>query len=234
MNTHPIEAILFDMDGVIIDTHAAVTAFWFDLATRYAVSLTEEDFARHVYGCTADHTLDTLFPMITTTERSILYREIEDYERNQTYHAMPGALDLLRQLQAHGIPTALVTSGARWKVETVSAQLGLDGLFTTVVTSDMIQHSKPHPQGYQTAAARLGRPAHHCVVFEDAVSGIQAGCAAGARCIGVSAHQDNELRDAGAWCVVPTLAGVRVTIGANHGAVLEAAGAFRLPLVTSA
>jgi beta-phosphoglucomutase-like phosphatase (HAD superfamily) len=61
------EAILFDMDGVIVDTYQSVTEFWQNLAQAYQVHLTQADFNQHVYGCPADHTLDVLFPHLNAS-----------------------------------------------------------------------------------------------------------------------------------------------------------------------
>lgn len=224
MSRTPYEAFLFDMDGVIIDTQEAVRSFWLALADKYGIALTPIDFTRHIYGCAANHTLDALFPMIADRERESLHAEMMDYEINQPYTALPGALALLHTLQAHGIPTALVTSGAQFKVKAVSEQLALDGLFSVTVTADSIRHSKPHPEGYLKAAQRLGKSAQRCIVFEDALSGVEAACAAGALCIGVSDAADTGLlRQAGAACVVPNLTHIRINAsnGQHHLQITE-------------
>lgn len=233
MNKAPFRAVLFDMDGVIIDTQSAVDAFWLNLANAHNIALSSSDFTRHIYGCSANHTLDALFPMLSRTEREELHATMADYEVNQTYQAVPGALALLRVLKDHVIPTALVTSGADFKVRAVSAQLQLEGLFTTEVTSNAIHHSKPHPEGYLTAAARLGIPAQQCIVIEDALSGIEAGRAAGALCIGVSGPEGAEqLRQAGASSILPDLAGLQVkTIDGQL--TLQVNGTTSLPLAVT-
>ncbi len=205
------EAVLFDMDGVIVDTTQSVTAFWLRLAARHGLALGEADFARHIYGCAATHTLDALFPRLTAQEREAVLAEMAEYEMHLRYTGVRGAVPFLRALRARGVPTALVTSGARWKVEAVTGQLHIGGLFAAFVTAEDIQHSKPHPEPYLLAAQKLGKPAAHCLVFEDSISGVQAAVAAGALCIGVRpVAMAAPLYQAGARFVVPDFSAARL------------------------
>ena len=116
-------AVLFDMDGVVIDSHDAVTHFWLALAERHHITITGEMFKQHIYGCTFDYTLDTLFGTLTDDDRKAAVDFQYVYENEQlVYKAMPGALALLRRLQGR-IPVALVTSGDRPKTSTVFLSL---------------------------------------------------------------------------------------------------------------
>jgi HAD superfamily hydrolase (TIGR01509 family) len=206
------EALLFDMDGVIIDTHQSVTAFWQDAAEKYQVRLTQADFSQHVYGCPATHTLDALFPHLSTDERRSILERMLMYETNLTYTEVKGAVAFLRSLRECGVPTALVTSGARWKVEAVATQIGLDGLFSAWVIESDIQKGKPDPECYLLGARRLQRAPERCIVFEDAISGVKAAVASGALCIGVQSPStpSHLLLQAGACCVVPDLTVTRL------------------------
>ena len=198
------QAILFDMDGVIVDTCQSVTEFWQNLAEAYQVHLTQVDFNQHVYGCPATHTLDVLFPHLNAGERQSVLTKMADYEINLTYTGVKGAAAFLRTLKKQGIPTALVTSGAQWKVNEVVHQLGLDGMFTAQVTAGDIQRGKPHPECYLLAAQYLQKPPEQCIVFEDSISGVQAAVASGALCIGVGpSSRTSPLLQAGACHVVP-------------------------------
>src|SRR5258708_7114052 len=123
------EAICFDMDGVIVNTQCTVTAFWQLLARAYALTLTQEDFERHIYGCVASHTLVSLFPFLSQSQREEVYINLEQYEQNAAYQEIPGAVALLRQLHAAHLPLALVTSAQRWKVARVLEQLSLEQIF---------------------------------------------------------------------------------------------------------
>jgi HAD superfamily hydrolase (TIGR01509 family) len=99
----------------------------------------------------------------------------------------PGALELLRELRDAGIPTALVTMSRRDMALDIVGALDFDG-FDLVVAGDDVQHAKPHPEPYLTAAARLGVDASACVALEDSEPGVASAVAAGARVIALPLH----------------------------------------------
>jgi HAD superfamily hydrolase (TIGR01509 family) len=207
-------AVLFDMDGVVIDTHAAVTTFWELIAARYQVELTQEIFDTAIYGRPCGATLDAVFPHVTPDERAAVFAEEQDFETSLTYTAMPGVIDLLGALRQGGIPTALVTSGEQWKVDEVMRQIGVRDLFTAYVTAEDIPQGKPHPACYVLGAQRLHMPAERCITFEDSISGVQAAVAAGTHCIGVRpARTAPALLAQGARCVIPDFIAVRLEHG---------------------
>jgi HAD superfamily hydrolase (TIGR01509 family) len=209
--SHPAAAaVFFDMDGVVIDTHTAVTRFWQNLARANGRELTPEDFADHVYGCTASHTLEELFPYLGPHHCAGTLASLRADESGQTYRAIPGVLALLHSLRSHTVPTALVTSGETYKVREVSRQLRLDGLFSAYVTADDIRLSKPDPECYLNAASRVGQEPAACLVFEDAVSGVEAARRAGMLCVGVQSSTllSTRLRSVGAWAVMPDFSDV--------------------------
>ncbi len=214
----PYEAILFDMDGVVIDTHDSVTEFWLALAAESQVELTQADFQQHIYGCPMNHTFDVLLPHLDVWQRQAIFARLKEYEVNLTYTEVPGVTALLQALKRLDVPTALVTSADHWKVKAVIDQLGLDNLFATLVTIADIRQGKPHPEGYLLAAHRLGKPPQHCLVFEDAVSGVKAAVAAGATCIGVRPSDTAPaLIEAGATYTIPDLTAVKVQATSGNG-----------------
>ncbi|HWQ79368.1 MAG TPA: HAD family phosphatase [Anaerovoracaceae bacterium] len=202
MSFGAFEAILFDLDGVIIDTNKSVTDFWQRLAGRCQKSLTKEDLKLYVYGCQAVLTLDRLFPELDDAERVSVLRSLEIYESAAEYKEIPGVIQFLKRLKENCVTTALVTSAEQWKVDIVVKQLHLEGLFDAYITADDTKNGKPKPDCYLIAASRLDKVPQNCVVFEDAVSGVRAAVAAGAYCIGVN-RDDRPLTDAGAIHVVP-------------------------------
>ncbi|MCC6617370.1 MAG: HAD family phosphatase [Anaerolineae bacterium] len=205
------EAILFDMDGVITDTEHTVTAFWERLAARHGVTITSSDWLQHIYGVPVLTTLAAVFPMVTAEETQTVFDELEAYELTIPYTEMPGAIEFLRALKAHGIPTAVVTSGDRWKLDEVMRQLGITGIFDVTVPVNDITRGKPHPDGYLLAAERLGKAPERCIVFEDSLPGVRAGVASGATCIGVRAPEyAPTLIDLGAAHVIANFSGVHV------------------------
>jgi HAD superfamily hydrolase (TIGR01509 family) len=229
-------AILFDLDGVVIDTHASVTQFWQGLAAEQGLELTPADFQQHIYGCPMNHTFDLLFSHLDEQQRQAVVERLYDYEIGQIYTAVPGVIPLLHALKQHDVPTALVTSADTWKVEEVARQLDLAGLFATHVTVGEIRRGKPHPDGYLLAAQRLQTPPHHCLVFEDAVSGVQAAVAAGAACVGVRPTGTAALVAAGAFHTIPNFTTVALQNSSNNGRpaslFLQLDMGLSLPLLT--
>jgi HAD superfamily hydrolase (TIGR01509 family) len=206
-----VEAVLFDMDGVVIDTQQSVTDFWLAFAAEQGVTLTADDFEDHIYGVPVAHTLRVLFPDLPFAGHIALRERTAAYESALAYSEVPGLTAFLRPLSAAGVPTALVTSGEPWKVAAMSGQLGLEGLFDAVITAADIRWGKPDPECYALAADQLGIPATRCVIFEDSVSGVQAAVAAGALCVGVqpSGRLAQRLVECGAWHVIPDFVRVR-------------------------
>ncbi len=212
-----MQAILFDMDGVVIDTQSAVYDFWQMIAGRYGVELTSSDYDTYIYGCPCRQTLDALFPNLTPTEREAVLAEERAYETSVTYKPMPGIVELLAAFREMHVPTALVTSGEMWKVDEVMRQLAFRDLFTVLVTAEDIPRGKPDPACYLLGAWRLHTSVDQCLVFEDSISGTQAAVAAGMCCIGVRpAHTAPALLAEGARSVIPDFTAVRL----DHGSLL--------------
>lgn len=209
------EAILMDMDGVLIDTQESIIAFWQWLASEHHVHLSQDDIDRHVSGRSAHHTITTLLSHLDEPERQVAYqaayRDLHAYEASLQYREVSGAIALLKEFKQHHIPVALVTGAGRWKASIVVQQLGLEALLTAQVTGDDVQQSKPAPDSFLLAAHRLGKQPQSCIVFEDAVNGVLAARAAQATCIGVQTTAPaNTLMTAGACCIIPDFNSVRV------------------------
>ncbi|ANZ35370.1 hypothetical protein BBK82_03975 [Lentzea guizhouensis] len=195
------EAVLFDMDGVVVDTEASVADFWQDLARSNGFSISAGDLDRHVYGRSALHTLRELFPMLPADRHHEVYELMRVNNETLHYSTIPGVLPLLGSLHTAGIPTALVTGAEPYKATAVLKQLGLQ--FDVTITAKDVEHGKPDPACYVLAAHRLGVPVERCIVFEDAVSGITSAVTAGATCIALAPpHRETDVRDAGAAAVV--------------------------------
>lgn len=205
------EAILFDLDGVVVDTKLAVAAFWQQIAANHGYEIASENLDQWVYGRPAHETLDGLFPRLSRSQKNAVLQVLQTAEQQEIYQGIPGVVALLRTLHAYRVPMALVTGAQRWKVEAVLAQLCLDEVFTVQVSAEDIGRGKPDPEGYLRAAHLLTYPASSCIVFEDAPAGVQAACAAGALCIGVREDATSfPLLASGARCVIPDFTMVTV------------------------
>ncbi|MFI6292810.1 HAD family hydrolase [Nonomuraea sp. NPDC050790] len=183
------EAVLFDMDGVVVDTEQSVTDFWQRLAGAEGYTLSGPELERHVFGHRADHTLRKLFPQIPASRYDEVYRSLRADQESLRYRAMPGARRVLAELGAAGVPLALVTGAQDWKAAEVLAQLDLRETFGVVICADDVSLGKPHPACYELAAERLDVATRSCLVFEDAVSGVSAAVSAGAACVALAVPQ---------------------------------------------
>ena len=206
--------LLFDLDGVLVDSTPAVARVW----AKWAIArgLDPEETVRQAHGRPSIATVRDILPDADYEKENelILRGEIEDTEG---VIALPGARELLSSLPRY--QWALVTSCAR---PLAQVRLKVAGLPTprNIVTCDDITNGKPDPEPYIKGAALLGVPASKCVVFEDAPAGIRAGKAAGALVIALpTTSPQAELEAAGADWVLPGYQNLFVT-RADHGSNL--------------
>jgi mannitol-1-/sugar-/sorbitol-6-phosphatase len=164
--------LLFDSDGVLVDSDASVRTAWTRWADQYGLGAGRVNDA--VHGRRSADTVAALLPaeQVRDALADIDRYEVEDAAR---VTALPGAADLLASLP--GGSWAVVTSAVTALATARLAAAGLP-LPEVLVTADAVERGKPEPEGYLTAAARLGIAPADCVVFEDAPSGIQAARAA--------------------------------------------------------
>ena len=173
-------AVLFDMDGTLVDSTAIVEQVWGEFAVRYDLDIAE--ILRTSHGVQAGDTVRRFAP--PGTDVVALTAELGAMERVRTEGivALPGAADLLRSLPADSV--ALVTSADRILADIRMGAAGL-AMPATAVTADLVTRGKPHPEGYLRAAELLGVDPADAVVFEDAPAGIAAGLAAGIRTVAI-------------------------------------------------
>ena len=173
-------AVLFDMDGTLVDSTTVVEQVWGEFAARYGLDFAE--ILRTSHGVQAADTVRRFAPAGADVEA--LTEELGAMERVRTAGivALPGAADLLRSLPAEAV--ALVTSADRTLADIRMEAAGL-AMPATAVTADLVTKGKPHPEGYLMAAGLLGVSPQDAAVFEDAPAGIAAGVAAGIRTVAV-------------------------------------------------
>lgn len=190
-------ALLFDMDGVLVDSTPAVARVWTAWATQHR--LDPDDVIRRAHGRPSIATIRELLPDGDhhAEDQAVEKAEIEDF---QDVVALPGTAQILSQLPAARF--AVVTSATR-ALAVVRIQAAGFAVPKYLVTASDIRHGKPHPEPYLRGAAILGISPADCVVIEDAPAGIQSGKAAGARVLALrTTATDDELHSAGAdWIV---------------------------------
>lgn len=205
-------AVVFDMDGVLVDSGAHHREAWRAMFRDVGVTPPPE-FWRVTIGRPADAAVALLVEGLDAAEaRRLAEVKRAHYARlaRRGAVAVAGAPGFIEALARLGVPRAVATSATRRDLDRVLAALGLRRRFEVVVTADDVRWGKPHPEVYLKAAAGLGVDPSACVVFEDAVVGVQAARAAGMRVIGVtSAHTGDELIDAGAERAIPDFEAVQ-------------------------
>ena len=205
MSAGPLRGVIFDMDGVLVDSHAVHRKAW---------SLFLETMGRRV----PEHELDFI---LDGRKRSDILRhflgncpeaELEEFGRRKDcifrqmrleVAPLPGVTRVVRELHLSGVALALATSASRSRAQSTMVDLGLLDCFQAVVTGEEVLLGKPDPSIYRLACNRMGIEPECLLAVEDAISGIRAAAGAGLRCIGVASHETPEsLTAAGAVYVL--------------------------------
>lgn len=208
-------AVVWDMDGVLVNSGEAHHAAWAALGNEIAARpFTHDDFLqtfgmanpdifRLTWGITDPADVATW-----SDRKEVLFRD-----QARALHPLPGAVELVRALREAGWRQAIGSSAPLANVTLLLDVLGLTGLLDAIVTGDDITRGKPDPQGFLLAFQRLGVPPTRGFVIEDAVAGVQAGKAAGARVIAVTTTRARaDLQAAGADQVVDQLTELQVPL----------------------
>ncbi len=185
--------VLFDLDGVLVDSTPAVARVWAWWAREHGFD--PEEVVKKAHGRPSITTIRELLPDAdhAAEDREVERREIADVEG---VIPLPGAMELLQALPLER--WAIVTSCTRALAHVRIAAAGLPKPNHLVTATD-VRHGKPHPEPYLKGAQILGIPADDCLVIEDAPAGIRAGKAAGARVLALrTTASDAELQQAGA------------------------------------
>ena len=183
VNISDFSAVLFDLDGVIVDTEGQYSLFWKQIGEEYMPGM--PDFALAIKGRTLTQIYDTYFP--DAADRAAITERLNTFERQMDFPYIVGAREFLEALQTQGVPTAIATSSNCDKMACLYARHPeIKNLVTAVLTAEDARRSKPAPDCYLAAAERLGADISNCIVFEDSPNGLAAGRASGAFVIGVS------------------------------------------------
>ncbi len=205
------EAIIFDMDGVVVDTKPTIEQFWQELAQQYGFKITPDVMEEYIHGCPTWLTFEKVFPMMSSTEINDFIDSIHEIEKTLSFNLITGVFEFLEGLSKAGVSVGLVTSGYQQKVEKVFKEKGLEAFFKEIVTAEMVKKGKPDPEPYLLSAKKLNVSPRQCVVFEDALSGIRSANAAGMLTVGINQSiMSAPLKEAGALRVIPNFSQVIV------------------------
>lgn len=204
------DALLFDLDGVLIDSSSAIVRNWQKWGDRHNIDVAA--IMKVAHGVRSVETIRQVAPHLDA-EAEAAWLTVAEVADTAGVTAMPGARQLLAAL-----PTdtwAIVTSGSR---DLAQARLRAAALPipAQIVTADDVTQGKPAPEPYLLGAQRLGLAPARCLVIEDAPAGVQAGRSAGMRVLSIaSTHTPGELLAIGATVVVDRIADLRVTGSAD-------------------
>jgi HAD superfamily hydrolase (TIGR01509 family) len=186
----PEPAFLFDLDGVLVDTHRIVIDGWLAYAASRGRALTEAEIVDRFFGRRSIDILVDQFGIDTHTAETMMRTGFDDktadVERAGGLQPVGGAVQFAWAALAQGIPCAVASSASAANIHLALDSIGLAGAFSVIIDHDRVERGKPAPDAYLAAAAGLGVAPAGCLVFEDTPVGIAAGKAAGARCIGVA------------------------------------------------
>ena len=174
--------VLFDLDGVLLDSEGQYSIFWGQMDKEYPTGI--DNFSSYIKGF---HLKRILGYYATDEIRQQVLDKLNEFEHNMRYEFFPGALDFVKRLRDAGIPMAIVTSSDRKKMQSLFSQHPeFPGLFDHIITGDMVTKAKPYPDCFLLGAKLLGMDISDCIVFEDSRNGLIAGRESGARVIGVA------------------------------------------------
>jgi HAD superfamily hydrolase (TIGR01509 family) len=206
-------AVVWDLDGVIVDSAEAHNASWVAMAAEFGVPYDPDTDFKGIFG---KHNTDIIREKWGVTDPDQIARMAdskETYFRQEAVHLkpLPGVVELITALRQAGRRQAIGSSAPLANINVLLAATGLSGAFQAIVSGDDVSKGKPDPEVFLLAFRRLGVDPSQGVVIEDAPAGIEAGERAGAATLGVTTSQTRQaLIDAGADLVVDTLVGITV------------------------
>ena len=180
-------AVIFDMDGVLIDSHPVALSMMRECAARNGIPLDAEDYRAWLFmsarpfweAMQKKHALPHNIDFYLAD-----YNVDEEIRRYATLEPIPGVVGLIERLAAEGLRLAVATSASQRRAAAVVDYFGLSELLTTIVAAGDVKNHKPHPDVYLEAARRLNVRPEHCLAIEDTAGGVESACRAGLRVLG--------------------------------------------------
>lgn len=203
------------MDGVLLDNREYHSQAWAVFLERYSdkSEFYYEDLMRQFFGKTNQRIFEYLHGRILSAQELAYWEDVKEsiYREIISDYVMPlnGLPEFLQTLLQNNIPMGIGTSGPMANVEFVTGKMNIKQYFSEVVDANQVTNGKPDPEIFLTVAQRLGVQAKNCVVFEDSISGVQAGINAGMKVVGVTTeHPDTVLLEQGAKFCIADFSGI--------------------------
>lgn len=208
-----IRAVVFDMDGVLINSHPTHLAAWKTFLCSVGNEVPEHELTYILEGRTRNEILCHFFGILGPCELEHYGRQKDEIFRRMEHQIEPiaGAIEFLQTLNHHGISAAIATSASEIRTLSTIERMGIAEHFETVITASDVVSGKPDPTVYRLACERLGVAAAESMAFDDAPAGIQSAKSAGMRCIGISSNgMTRQLIETGAERVIPDFVGLSI------------------------
>jgi beta-phosphoglucomutase len=185
-----LKAVLFDMDGVLVDTEELTFLAAQQMFEEHGIAVTREDFRPYI-GTGENSYIGNVarqygFPVDIQRDKKRMY-DLFGVLAKGRLKALPGVQDFIKACRSKGLKLAVATSADHVKMMINLRETGLDQeTFDVLVNGQEVRNKKPHPEIYLTTASKLGISPDECLVAEDAVNGIEAAKAAGMKCLAIT------------------------------------------------
>jgi sugar-phosphatase len=185
----PIKAVIFDLDGVIINSNPAIESFWKSWTDRLSIELTPTLVREWIHGRKVYDTIYGIFDHLPQERKQAIIDDAYDFDSQMLPGSITGVVEFIQVLRETGVPTGVVTSSHHPRMLKMLEGIGIQDHFTHFVTAHDVQYGKPHPEPYRKMQEKMQLQCDECLVFEDAISGIQSATAAGMHSIGIGDAQ---------------------------------------------
>ena len=184
-----IQTVIFDMDGVIVDTEPVHRYAYFQHFSELNIDVSEELFTSFTGNSTRNvfQRVNTIFNLNADVEELILRKRTifnDAFDHKEDLELLEGVENLIKNLHENGVELILASSASKVTIDRVFRRFGLHPYFTNIVSGEDFPKSKPHPAIFEFAASLSKAPKENCIVIEDSTNGVLAAKAAGIYCVG--------------------------------------------------
>ncbi|WP_026462369.1 HAD family hydrolase [Adhaeribacter aquaticus] len=191
-------AVLFDMDGVIIDSNPYHKSAWVEFCKIHQIDIKEEELGKNIYGKTNKDALKNILGKELSAEESdklgeekeALYRDLHGPEMVP----VKGLINFLEELKKNNVATAVATNAPTSNVDFILHKIGVRHYFDAIIDAKQVKKGKPDPEIYLKAAEMVNISSDRCIVMEDSTTGVEAGLKANMKVVGITTtHTAEEL-----------------------------------------